>query len=223
MLLMEVHLDERLPIVMKGISKLAAFLCLSVLSTAAFAQGTVSFANGPTTLISYDGGPWPAGFYSPIPPNDAGGFYFGLLIAGSATGPFNFTGIYATNTTGAGKLGPGTYTPAVPGWATGTTMFFEVAGWSSNLGFTWHNGWLVNNVPAPPGSAVWGGNGNGYFGLSNVGSGAPGGGVAPPLPIFGGNGVGGFALFPFANIPEPNEMVLLGLGVTCVLIFRRRK
>lgn len=208
---------------MKQISKLAAMLCLGALTNGAFAQGTVSFANGPTTLISIDDG----GAHSVMDPgiiaaNDAGGFYFALLISSSSTGPFTFSGVYATNTAGAGKLGPGTYNPAVPGWATGTPMFFEVAGWSSNLG-TWKSQWMLNNFPAPASDSIWAGtSANTYFGLSGIASGSAGGGVAPAFPLFGGTGLAGFTLNP-VGIPEPSGVVLVGLGVASSLIPRRRK
>lgn len=200
--------------------KLAAALCLSALSTAAFAQGTVSFANGPTTLISY----WSGGTAQTLPPSPVGSYYYGLLISSVATGPFTFTDVYATNTAAGSKLGPATYTPAVPGWAPGQNMFLEVAGWSASLGVTWKSGWLVNNTPAPPGSPVWGA--PGFFALSNIGSGASGGGLTPPLPVFGGTGVSGFALFPLSlgpppPFPEPSSLTLLGLGA--LLIFGRRR
>jgi hypothetical protein len=101
-------------------------------------------------------------------------------------------------------------------------MFFEVAGWTSNLGSVWKPGWLVNNQPAPTGSAIWGSDAVWYFGLSNVATGAAGGGLAPPFPLFGGSGVSGFVLTTDL-IPEPTELALLGLGVTCLLFFRGRK
>jgi hypothetical protein len=196
--------------------KLAAILCLSALTTGAFAQGTVSFANGPSTLISYS----PPSGVTTLPVSAVGSYIYGLLIGSAATGPFTFSGVYATNTAAGSKLGPATYTPPVAGWAVNASMFFEVAGWSSTLGYTFKNGWLVNNVPAAPGAAVWGG--SGYFGLSNVGSGTSGGGVTPPLPVFGGTGVSGFDLAP-VGVPEPSSMALAGLGAAALLIFRRRK
>jgi hypothetical protein len=203
--------------------KLATVLCACALTTGAFAQGTVVFANGPTTLISYS----PTGTPQTLPASPVGSFYFGLLISSSATGPFTFTGVYATNTVAAGHLGPGTYQPVVNGWLTGQTMFFEVAGWSASLGVTFKSGWLVNNMPAPVNDPIWLPS-FGFFGLSNIGSGAAGGGPvpAPALPVFGGTGVSGFELFPGAlgpppPFPEPSSLTLLGLGA--LLIFRRRK
>jgi hypothetical protein len=200
--------------------KLATMLYMSALSTGSFAQGTVSFANGPTTLISYN---WYNGYTvdapAPLPSNAPGSFYFGLLISTSATGPFVFTGVYATNTALSGHLGPNSYTPPVTGWAPGATMFFEVAGWSASQGETWKSGWLVNNVPAYNSSIFFG---VGNFGLSNIGSGTAGGGITPPLPVFGGTGVSGFNLYPI-GIPEPTGIALSSLGAASLLIFRRRK
>jgi hypothetical protein len=209
----------------KRISKLAAILLaviltLSASTNGAFAQGTVAFANGPTTLISHfvPG----AGNSALLEANNAGAYYFGLLTASSPNGPFTFTGIYATNTAGAGKLGPGTYNPAVPGWATGTPMFFEVAGWSSSLG-TWESQWMINNLPAPAADSIWAGTpANTYFGLSGIASGSAGGGVAPAFPLFGGTGLSGFTLNP-VGIPEPSSVVFVGLAVASSLIPRRRK
>jgi len=198
--------------------KLAAILCLSAVTSGAFAQGTVAFANGPTTLISYS----PSGSAQTLPASPVGSYYFGLLIGSAAAGPFTFSGVIATNTAAGSKLGPGTYNPPVPGWAAQTSMFFEVAGWSASEGVTFKNSWLLaNNTLAPANSAVW--TSPGYAGLSNVGSGTSGGGVAPPLPVFGGTGVGGIDLTPVGAVPEPTSMALAGLGAAALLIFRRRK
>jgi hypothetical protein len=202
---------------MKRIPKLTAILCLGALTNGAIAQGTVSFANGPTTLISL--GVPGAGIPADWQPDN---YFFGLLTSPSPAGPFTFTGIYATNTAGfPGKLGPATYIPTVPGWAEGTTMFYEVARWSSNLGLVWNNAWLVNNAPAPADSSVWT-TPYALFGLSGFASGAAGGGLAPPFPLFGGTGLPGFDLNP-VGIPEPSSMMLLGLGVGCLSVFRRGK
>jgi len=192
--------------------KLAAILCLGALSTGAFAQGLVTFANGPTTQISTTptGGTAAAFSASPV-----GSYYFGLLTAATAAGPFTFTGIYGTNTAGAGRLGPASYTPAVAGWAPGATMFYEVAGWSASEGAVFNPSWL-------------GGTGFGalgFFGVSAVGSGAAGGGSpvpAPSFPLFGGSGLAGFNMNA-VGVPEPTSMALAGLGAAALLIFRRRK
>ncbi len=145
---------------------LTAMLGMGALTTRAFAQGLVVFANGPATLISisyFTNGPPGSGPAVPIPANSPGAFYFGLLTASSPVGPFKFTGVYATNTAEAGRFGPASYASTVPGWAPGAAMFYEVAGWSANLGATFNPIWLTGNFGA------------GYFGLSAIGSGVAGG------------------------------------------------
>jgi len=197
--------------------KLTAILCLSALATGAFAQGLIQFANGPTSLISYAP---PAGTAA-IPASAAGSYFYGLLIGSSAAGPFSFASVYATNTAAGSKLGPATYQPSVPGWAAGATMFYEVAGWSSSLGTTFKNSWLVGNAPAAANSPVWGS--AGFFGLSGIASGVATASPAPPFPLFGGTGLAGFVLNGVGAVPEPTSMALAGLGAAALLIFRRRK
>jgi hypothetical protein len=121
----------------------AAILGMGALTIGAFAQGLVTFANGPTTLISIstNSGAIPTP-YAASPP---GSYYFGLLTATSTAGPFTFTGVYATNSAAAGSIGPNSYTPSVSGWAPGATMFYEVAGWSANLGVNFNPYWLTGN------------------------------------------------------------------------------
>jgi hypothetical protein len=101
-----------------------------------FAQGIVVFVNTPATLVSAD--PVGQGALIAGPP---GSYYFGLLTAApGTTNPtrFLFTGVYATNSALAGRIGPASYVPTVPGWATGVTMSFLVAG----LGHDWNQQWI---------------------------------------------------------------------------------
>jgi hypothetical protein len=137
---------------------LAAMLNLSALTNGAFAQGLVTFANDPTTLISITP---QGGSYAPFPARPVGSYYFGLLISTTAAGPFTFTGVYATNTTDAGRFGPAAYTPTVPGWGPGEIMFYEVAGWSASLGMAFNPVWLTFTPSFPPG----------FFGVSAIASG----------------------------------------------------
>jgi len=185
--------------------KLAAILCLSALTTGAFAQGLVTFNNGPTTQITSG----PAGNTAALAAGNPGAYYFALLTSAAQAGPFTFSGAYATNTAGAGRIAGGTAT--LGSVAPGATFYYEVAGWSSTAGATWNPTWLVN----PPA---------GVFGVSPIGTGTAGGGN-PPAPawnIFGGTGLAGFNLNP-TTVPEPSSMALAGLGAAALLIFRRRK
>ena len=145
--------------------KVAAILFVSAVTTAGFAQGLVSFANGPTTLISISTnfGAIPT-TYAASPP---GSYYFGLLTATSTAGPFPFTGVYATNSAAAGSIGPNSYTPSVPGWAPGATMFYQVAGWSASLGVNFNPYWLTGNFNEIAG----------LFGVSAVASVVAGGNI----------------------------------------------
>jgi hypothetical protein len=189
--------------------KLAAILCLSALTTGAFAQGLVTFNNGVTSLITSGA----AGSMANLAAGSAGSYYFALLTSPSSAGPFTFAGVYATNTAGAGKIAGGTV--PVTGWAPGATMSYEVAGWSASLGTTWTPGWLIGNFATA-----------GFFGISAVATGTAGGGSPVPAPawnIFGGSGLTGFNLSPVAPVPEPTSMALAGLGAAALLIFRRRK
>jgi hypothetical protein len=142
----------------------AAILLAGALTNGAFAQGLVTFANDPTTLISISTnfGAIPTTFVASPP----GSYYFGLLTATSAAGPFTFTGVYATNTTDAGRFGSASYASSVPGWAPGATMFYEVFGWSASYGATFNTNWIIGKLGANP---------NGFLGFAGLASGVAGG------------------------------------------------
>ncbi len=194
--------------------KLATVLCLCGLSLGTYAQGLVIFANNPTTLVSANPG-YLQGNYTIAPiTGPVGSYYFALLTSPSPNEPanmFTFTGLYATNVVSltGGRFSGGTV--AVPGWAPGTTMYFEVAGWQASLGHDFNPAWLTAFPP------------NGLVSVSPIGSGVAGGGPLsiPPLPLFGGSGITqGFGMIA---IPEPNSLVLAGLGLASLLIGGRRK
>jgi len=187
--------------------KLAATLCLSALTAGAFAQGLVTFNNGPTTQITSGA----AGQTAALAAGNPGAYYFALLTSAAQAGPFTFSGAYATNTASAGRISGGTAT--IASVAPGATFYYEVAGWSSSFGATWNPAWLLS----PPAG--------GFFGVSPIATGTAGGGSPVPAPawnIFGGTGLTGFNLNPTA-VPEPSSMALAGLGAAALLIFRRRK
>jgi len=193
--------------------KLAAILCLSALTTGAFAQGLVNFFNNGTTLASFG-----AAGNTQATSGAAGSYYFGLLTSATgAAGSFTFANVYATNQAVAGRFFGGA-SVAVTGWAAGATEFYEIAGWSSTLGATFNAAWLNNQF----------GGASGFFGLSGIGSGQAGGstatGTLPNFNLFGGTGLtSGFNMGPTTVTPEPTSMALAGLGAAALLIFRRRK
>jgi hypothetical protein len=199
--------------------KLLGMLCVSALATAAFSQGLVIFNNTPSTLVTlgYAGNTAPIwGATGPL----VGSWFFALLTSPSGLpGTFSFSGNYATNYPTAyggptaGRFIGGTQT--VNGWAPGTTMFYEVAGWSSSFGHDWQPGWLLGNFGAA----------SGFFGLSASASGTAGGGTPPipAFPLFGGTGIsGGFNLAPIGtDVPEPSSMTLMGFCAAVLVVFRR--
>jgi len=195
--------------------KLAAILCLSALTTGAFAQGLVNFFNSSSTLSSAT-----VGGVSAATSGAVGSYYYGLLTSTSPNGPFTFSGAYATNLAAAGRFTGGANV-AVTGWAAGATMSYEVAIWSSSLGHDFQAGWLTGNF----------GTASGVFGLSGIATGASGGAGVPASPsynLFGGaTGLqNGFNATPTGTtpiVPEPTSMALAGLGAAALLIFRRRK
>jgi len=194
--------------------KLAAMLCLSAMTTGAFAQGLINFNNSSTTLISANIG----GNVATLS-GASGSYLFGLLTSASATGPFTFASVYGTNlvnTTG-GRFTGGNGVP-VNGWAPGATMFYEIASWSTAGGVvTFNSAWV--KADGTVGTSL-----PSLFGVSAIGSGVAGGGAnsLPPLPLFGG--VSGLTQgFTLQGVPEPTSMALAGLGAAALLIFRRRK
>jgi hypothetical protein len=188
-------------------------LSLAMSASMMFGQGTVQFVNTPTTLVSAG----PVGQEAAIV-GLPGSYYFGLLIAAPGTADlarFTFTGVYATNVASAGRLGAGSYTPTVPGWAVAVTMSFLVAGWSSSLGHDWNQQWVSGSF-----------NTAGYFGLSGIGlgyAGGPGdgGGPLPPYSLFGGSAIqNGWNLDP---VPEPSAAALLALAATVLMLCERQR
>jgi hypothetical protein len=191
--------------------KLAVILCLSALSTGAFAQGLINFFNSATTLVSSGASAGTATAISGAP----GSFYFELLTSPVGANTFTAASVLGTNQAVAGRFLGGANIQ-VSGWAPGTARDFKVAGWSSDLGSAFNSAWLT----AAPTS--------GSFGISSLGTGQAGGfngtGTLPNLNIFGGaTGIqNGFNLVT-VGVPEPTSMALAGLGAAALLIFRRRK
>jgi hypothetical protein len=190
----------------------------AVLTTVAFAQGTINFVNGGGPLVNWNPTDWSQTGPNVVPiPPPAGSFYFALLTAPiGTTDPlqFTFSGVYATNLNVPGIIRGGS---VVPSWATGTSRSFEVAGWDFGTGgATFNPFWLTDPASRPD-----------YWGVSVVGAGFAGGtdpvsgGPIPPLNIFGGNGI--TQSWVLMWIPEPATAAVAGLGAAALLIFRRRR
>jgi hypothetical protein len=218
--------------------KIITTLAVAVVATGVFAQGTISTINGSGLLVSTNGS-------AAVPAQGTGitqgnQFYYALLEDASATvtggnvtgltaNPLNsatwtFSGVMMTNINN-GLLNGGTAV-ADSMWGFNTTNAFFVVGWSTSLGTTWLA--LSNNLAA---SVANGGNWTtaGYYGISAVGFGQPGGGTPsnPTFHIFSGatsqgTGVSGFVLNA-VPVPEPATLALAGLGGLSLLMFRRQR
>jgi hypothetical protein len=189
-------------------------LCAAALSFGAFAQGTFSFGNGPSTLWLLEN----AGVVTTNTGN-LGGYVFELYRAPAGTttdNGFVGTGILATNLASAGRLNGGTGI-AVPGAPLGGTGSILVRGWSLNLGSTW-----------TAAATAWALGTPGYLGSSAIASqflwgGDGGSGPVPASPAFAGSSGIQTGVILHANVPEPTSMALAGLGAASLLLFRRRK
>ena len=199
-------------------------LALLALTLTGYAQGLVNFYNTPNTLISDNHTGQPGGPYVPI--NwPVGAYEFVLLTSPVGANNFSFAGIYATNTTTPGMINGGSGV-SVPGWAAGTARDYVVFGWApSSVGVLYNSSWLNPDLSIP--GTLSGRQLPPFFGLSSIGSGLAGGTTAgttaPNLDLFGPSGVSsGFRIIPYAPVPEPSTIALLGLGAAVLLIRHQR-
>jgi len=186
------------------------------------------------------------------PPGIPNGYYYTMLIdtttptsANPLTGGWtqaynNATGLplMATNNNigPGGMLGPnGVGYTHLQNEAAGTQLYFELIGWSADLGTTWaqvsdemYNYWSPASILADTGSAL-DPNQNYFFGgaisQGEITLGAANGIDAALL--YGGNGLAtgqlGALTMDLILIPEPGTLTLMGLGGLSLLLFRRRK
>jgi hypothetical protein len=196
------------------------------MAVSVFAQGTVNFNNQPGTIINTNASA-SGGTIGPANGALGGPFYYGLFIAPVGqtiggtnadlfSGPWTFTGSYATNTATGGRLSGGsTLGVPVSGWAGGTSMDYVVAGWSASIGHDWAQVAPIVQTGVFPG----------FYGHSVIGEGISGGGPLgqPVLALFGASApaIPGFQIL--SSVPEPTTFALAGLGAAAMLIFRRRK
>jgi hypothetical protein len=181
-------------------------LCYTLSATVALGQGYVNFVNTGGTTVSTNavgtgGGSGPTA-------TAPAGFYYAVFTAPSfvttidanlqnlLTGTWTFGGVYAANTSSAGRLSGGIVTPS--NWAPGTTESYIVVGWSASIaGENWSSvaaqlsGASLNN-------GVWNGpnwGSAGFLGASLIAQGASSSSPATPLPLFGSSGLSGFTLY----------------------------
>lgn len=177
---------------------------LLVGATKVGAQGTVTFANSASSLVT-------AGIGGPAVPTGLNSGYGGLLVglfwgaAGSAEGDLVQIGATAAIAPQAGRYSGGTRTTG-NATAPGATAVFQVRAWSADRGATW--------AEAQSSLAT------GWMGSSALFTSATGGGGSPPsTPINLNTSVPGFAV---TLVPEPSVIALAVLGAGA-LLFRRRK
>jgi len=231
--------------------KIAVTLCLTAMASAAFAQGTVNFANTTGTLFRTNaiatGGTSGNTASSVAAP---AGYYFEVLTAPSTvtsvdaslqallSAPWSDTGLKGTNGTFAtggrvnGPSGAGGQVNFWPG-SPSPGQSFIIVGWSANEGSTWAT--IASELAGATfnGSSWTGGNlvAGGFLGATTIQaaqSGAPDGTGA--FSLFGSSGgsqgtpiTTPTTLFVVGAVPEPTSMALAGLGIAVGMILRRRK
>jgi hypothetical protein len=206
--------------------KLILSIVIAGLAVGAYAQGLVSLSDS-TVLVSTNNGPIGA-LNQP-----AGDYHFELLYINDPTGETTSIPTFSAGTLGSwtdstlSGTNAGAGAPpvighgiGVPGWASGSTAFFVVLGWSANEG-TWAQ------VAAALGGGSWltSGVNGGLFGASNVGYAIAATSPSPASILFGSSpGLinTGWQLSQVA-VPEPGTLALIGLGGLSLLLFRRRK
>jgi hypothetical protein len=215
--------------------------------TCSFGQGEVYFVNSAATITQMqtnnalnNPSTSPVGGTGRISAGQPGVWTFALFSAASAVNDvmtdgtthvgtpwldprWQFTGAYALNTTGLGRIAPdptrGGFTnnaSLVPGFIAGETASLMVVGWNTAMGQSLNEMIAFYNL-GQPGLVA------GYSGVAKIilGNGASGG-TTPTAPLFAATTIPGFTMSPVL-VPEPTTFALAGLGAAALLIFRRRR
>jgi len=179
---------------------LTTLVCLMA-AVAAFAQGTVNFANLVGTALN-----------TPVFHNDgttrlAGNTFMAELLGGSSAGSLSSIGTtpFLPAGPGAGYFLGGTR--VITGVNEGALAFIQIRAWDTARGASYA---LAFASGAPD---AWGSSG-----IFSVTTGAPNG--SPPTTPATLVGLTSFQLNP---VPEPSTFALAGLGAAALLLFRRRK
>jgi hypothetical protein len=192
---------------------------LAISACGVFAQGTITWNNGPANAIS-----WAAGLPFTGPVAGAQGIKVGLYYNGasgytlvSSTPYLGTLSSGATNVNVNGRWNTGAAV-AVPGLPAGQTGTFQVRAWSGD--FASYEAAVAGNAlyGAGPGASVEAITfQNATGGVVDPVSGIPGAAAALALPA--GQTVGTLG----GVIPEPSTYALAGLGLGALLLMRRRK
>lgn len=193
---------------------IAAALAASL--SGAYAQGTITFNNGSTSLITWGTTGLPAGAVAGASIDASFGIKVGLFYNSSGStftlvSPTPYLGTLssgATNAAVAGRWNAGTVT--VTGLTAGQSGSFQVRAWSS--AFASYD--AAKTAGGPTGASAT---------FTNPSGGAvdPGTGTTGPAASLSGF-TSGFTVSG-AVIPEPSTVALAGLGLGALLLIRRRK
>jgi hypothetical protein len=200
-------------LMIKTFSILAGILILTANS---YAQGTISFVNNSSTLVTLIN---EFGMNLGATPGTLGGYRYELFVAPAGTSNpnlFTTTGLIATNTT-TGRFSGGVL--AIPGYVPGETVSILIRGWAAILG--------TNYLSASPYFVVIG-SPTGHVGQSSIAlnfvlGGFDGSTTLVTRPAFGGSqGIQtGFSLFSNQFIPEPTTSALTMFGLVALAYSRR--
>jgi hypothetical protein len=197
-------------------------------SVGAFAQGFVSSSTLGTSFSISTNGPTSGALASSA--TAPFGYYFELLVGSAtqasdnaiATG-WTDSGIEFTNRSSGGLNSISEISVPANIWNAGVSNSFMIVGWSANLGSSWTTvaSELQNGVT---GAGLAAGS---YYGISTIGYGIAGA-AAPgtPFHLFGTANASGDPIntpMTLNAVPEPGTVGLAIMGVSSLLMFRRKK
>lgn len=201
--------------------KLLLSLALVAISSAAYAQGTVGFANGTLTRFKLLPGPTGTaaqGVDVPIGTAINYGLFWGTSAGAIGTTPVTPLGAQSTTAGILSVASGGAY--QIPGTDPGQVVFLQVRGWSARFGSDWaaaKSAFANNEAGTLFGET-------GVIQLASTGLGASTGPGAVIWQGAAGTNPNRFTpLLVFTAIPEPSTIALGVLGLGSLLFLRRRQ